>query len=77
MGDQERRFYTKGALISLPNPKTLLKKLRETRVRENLVAQLGERRFRFLLPLLVKAEINPLFAFGEIILTWIFVLSCT
>jgi hypothetical protein len=76
MGDYGEQHFSTEALIGTPNPKELSEKLHNTNVRDKLLFQFGQTNFRFLLSLLIKAEINPLLAITEVLLTWIVILSC-
>lgn len=75
MGSYEERTYSRDALIGLPHANDLSGKLQTTNIREKLHYHTTRRRsLRFLLPLLIKSEINPLLAISEMLLTWIVVL---
>ena len=61
-------------LLGIPDAKQVSAKLYHTRVRDKLTMTVRRRQLRFLLPFLIKAEISPLWAVMEQILTWIVVL---
>lgn len=74
MGDHETKYRSDGALIALPSPKLFSKKLKKLEFRHRHVIVIGNRRFWPLLPLLIKAEMNPLLTIVEIASTLVVIL---
>jgi hypothetical protein len=75
MGDHEEQYYSDETMIGLPSPNELSKKLIKSKLRKKLEVSAGRRTVWPLLPLMIKAEINPLFAVSEVMLTWIVIIS--
>ena len=75
MGDHEANYISDEAQISLPSPRVLLTRLKKMKLRKQREFIVGERRYWPLLPLLVKAEINPLLTIIETVTTWIVFVS--
>ena len=70
MGDYEEQQWSDESIFLLPSPKELEHRLNRVKLRKHRQIDVGEsRRILPFLPLLVKAEINPLLAGLEIILT--------
>jgi hypothetical protein len=77
MGDYKDRYYVgKGGLFWMPEASAFEERLKNSKV-DNLILDSTARRYRFLVPFIIKAELNPGLAFAEGLLTWIHFLSGT
>lgn len=78
MGEQDEKVYSKDSIVGLPNPAQLVRSLKlQLRKRENTVLNFGiSTEFHLFWPLIIKAEIHPLFTALEGILSWIVLMSC-
>jgi hypothetical protein len=75
MGDYKDEYYQeRGAMVWMPQATAFEDRLKNSKV-DNLNIDSAARRYRFLVPFIIKAELNPGLAFGEGILTWIHFLS--
>lgn len=75
MGDYKNEYYQeRGAMIWMPEAAAFEDRLKNSKV-DNLNIDSAARRYRFLVPFIIKAELNPGLAFGEGMLNWINFLS--
>ncbi len=63
------------ALVGVQSPKELSKRLKQLNLREKLEVKLWDNKIWPVLPLFVKAEINPILTIVEEITTWIVLIS--
>lgn len=76
IGDYKDRYYEKkGALFWMPEASAFEERLKNSNI-DNLNMDSAARRYRFLVPFIIKAELSPGLAFAEGLLTWIHFLSC-
>lgn len=75
MGELEGHYYSSESLLGLPSPLVLARRLKRLNFRKTFEFKYRNRSFWPFLPLLVKAEINPILTVAEGILTWIVILS--
>ncbi|KAG7368507.1 hypothetical protein IV203_031250 [Nitzschia inconspicua] len=75
MGDYKDNYYQeKGALFWMPEAGAFQERLKRSKV-DNLNLDSTARRYRFLVPFIIKAELSPGLAFAESMLTWIHFLT--
>jgi hypothetical protein len=75
MGDYEGHYRNdKGSIFRMPEASYFEQRLQNSKV-DNLNMDSTARKYRFLVPFIIKAELNPGLAFAEGILTWIHFLS--
>ncbi len=64
------------SIFSLPEARDFEIRLVSSKTYDNLNVDSTARRYRFLVPFIIKAEMSPGLAFAEVMLTWIHFLSC-
>jgi hypothetical protein len=75
MGDYKDHYQrSKGNIIVLPEAKLFEERLENSKI-DNLSIDSPARRYRFLVPFVIKSELSPGLAFGEGLLSWIHFLS--
>lgn len=78
LGDYKDRYNVEGegdvALFLMPEASAFEERLKNSKV-DNLILDSTARRYRFLVPFIIKAELSPGLAFAEGLLTWIHILS--
>jgi hypothetical protein len=75
MGDYKDRYYEeKGTLFRIPEASAFEARLKKSKA-DNLNMDSTARRYRFLVPFIIKAELSPGLAFAESMLTWTHFLS--
>jgi hypothetical protein len=65
-----------GGIFSLPEARDFEIRLASSKTHDNLNVDSTARRYRFLVPFIIKAEMSPGLAFTEGLVTWIHFLSC-
>ena len=75
IGDYEGHYHDeKGSLFRMPEATYFEQRLENSKF-DNMNMDSTARRYRFLVPFIIKAELNPGLAFAEGILTWVHLLS--
>ena len=76
MGDYKEQYHQDdGNLLLMPESNFFEKRLKDLKI-DNLNVDSTARRYRFLVPFIIKAELSPGLAFAEVMLSWIHFLSC-
>ena len=76
MGDYKENYdHKNGSIFTLPEFRHFEERLEDSTF-DNMNLESTARRYRFLVPFIIKAELSPGLAFAEVMLTWIQFLTC-